>query len=158
MARKRIKRILQNPETYGDAPKQFPTVSVRPNSTNKIHNVKQNIQRRNFERGRTRDERINRKVELPIKSPIKFIEKIPKAKNDVCFVVGGGPSLNGFDFSELNGFDTIAINKSVEFIQNPTYFITTDYSYFIKASLPLDKIKHKTRYTYVDRHCESQTV
>jgi hypothetical protein len=76
------------------------------------------------------------------------MQDIPKVKTDVCFVVGGGPSLNGFDFSELNGFDTIAVNKAVEFIQNPTYFITTDYSYFIKASLPLDKIKQKTRHTY----------
>ena len=49
MARKKIKRIIQSPESYGDAEKQFPTVSLRPNATNKIHNVKQNIQRRNFE-------------------------------------------------------------------------------------------------------------
>ena len=51
MARKKIKRIIQSPESYGDAEKQFPTVSLRPNATNKIHNVKQNIQRRNFEKG-----------------------------------------------------------------------------------------------------------
>jgi len=54
MARKKIKRIIQSPESYGDAEKQFPTVSIRPNATNKIHNVKQNIQRRNFEKGRSR--------------------------------------------------------------------------------------------------------
>ena len=148
MARKKIKRIIQSPESYGDAEKQFPTVSIRPNATNKIHNVKQNIQRRNFEKGRSRAQRINRNPQEQVNAPIKFMQDIPKVKTDVCFVVGGGPSLNGFDFSELNGFDTIAVNKAVEFIQNPTYFITTDYSYFIKASLPLDKIKQKTRHTY----------
>jgi hypothetical protein len=148
MARKKIKRIIQSPESYGEPEKQFPTVSLRPNATNKIHNVKQNIQRRNFEKGRSRAQRINRNPQEQVNAPIKFMQDIPKVKTDVCFVVGGGPSLNGFDFSELNGFDTIAVNKAVEFIQNPTYFITTDYSYFIKASLPLDKIKQKTRHTY----------
>jgi hypothetical protein len=61
MARKKIKRIIQSPESYGEPEKQFPTVSIRPNATNKIHNVKQNIQRRNFEKGRSRSrQRINR--------------------------------------------------------------------------------------------------
>ena len=102
MARKKIKRIIQSPESYGDAEKQFPTVSIRPNATNKIHNVKQNIQRRNFEKGRSRAQRINRNPQEQVNAPIKFMQDIPKVKTDVCFVVGGGPSLNGFDFSELN--------------------------------------------------------
>ncbi len=144
MDRKKIKRNIKNPETYGDKEKHYPRVSIRPNTTNKIHNVKQNIQKKNF----IRKQRINRNPVEPVKDPVKFITQIPKAKNDICFVVGGGPSLNGFDFTELNGFDTIAVNKAVEFIPNPTYFITTDYSYFIKASLPLDKIKQKTKSTY----------
>ena len=48
MSRKNIKRIKQEPESYGNEPKQFPKVALRPNSTNKIHNVKQNIQKRTF--------------------------------------------------------------------------------------------------------------
>ena len=51
-------------------------------------------------------------------------------------------------FTSLNGFDTIAVNKAVEYIPNPTYFITTDYSYFIKASLPIEKIKQKVHKSY----------
>ena len=144
MSRRRIKKIIQDPESYGNKEKQFPTVSIRPNSVNHIHNVKQNIQKRNFKN------RVNREpLKSPVKSPIKFIEnEFVNVNKDICFVVGGGPSLNGFDFTQLNGFDTIAINKAVEYIPNPTYFITTDYSYFVKASLPIDQIKLKAHKSY----------
>ncbi len=141
MSRRNIKRIKQDPKSYGDEPKQFPKVSIRPNSTNKIHNVKQNIQKRTF---------VNRKpLTEQVKTPINFIDTaLEQANRDICFVIGGGPSLNGFDFSSLNGFDTIAVNKVVEYMNNPTYFITTDYSYFIKASLPIGKINQKVRKSY----------
>ena len=142
MSRRKIKRVTQNPKSYGDEKPQFPTVTIRPNSVNKIHNVKQNIQKRTFKTntGPLLD---------PVKSPINFLRsEFANINKDICFVVGGGPSLNGFDFSLLNGFDTIAINKAVEYIQNPTYFITTDYSYFTKASLPIDEIKLKTQKSY----------
>ena len=143
MSRKRIKKITQSPNSYGEESRQFPKVTLRPNTVNKIHNVKQNIQKRTF----------NRTQRLPlkevIKSPINFIStSLDQTSQDICFVVGGGPSLNGFDFTTLNGFDTIAINKAVEYIPNPTYFVTTDYSYFVKASLPIDRIKLKTYRSY----------
>ncbi len=143
MSRRRIKKITQDPHSYGNEPKQFPRVSVRPNSVNHIHNVKQNIQKRSFNRTpRT-------PLTQPIKKPINFItNEFKNVKKDICFVIGGGPSLNGFDFTQLNGFDTIAVNKAVEYVPNPTYFITTDYSYFIKASLPIDQIKLKTHKCY----------
>tara|TARA_R100000900_G_scaffold143298_1_gene125974 strand:+ start:783 stop:2312 length:1530 start_codon:yes stop_codon:yes gene_type:complete len=143
MSRRRIKKIIQDPQSYGEKPKQFPTVSIRPNATNKIHNVKQNIQRRKFNR--------TQRVPLKdtVKTPINFLRnEFANVNKDVCFIVGGGPSLNGFDFTNLNGYDTIAINKAVEYISNPTYFITTDYSYFVKASLPIDQIKLKTQRSY----------
>jgi len=149
MARKKIKRIVQQPESYGEKPKQFPRVSVRPDVLNKIHNVKQNIQKRNFNHQQRINRRVNDENSLGVNNPINFItEKLPQTNRDICFVIGGGPSLSGFDFTDLNGFDTIAVNKAVEFIPNPTYFVTTDYSYFMKASLTLDQIKQKTRSTY----------
>lgn len=49
------------------------------------------------------------------------------------FIVGGGSSLKGFDFSLLNGKDTIAVNKSVFYLNNPTYFITLDYTFESKV-------------------------
>ena len=131
MARRNIKKIKQDPNSYNKVEDQFPRVTLR----GKIANPTRNFNRQ--------------PLVQQVKQPIKFLNtEIPKANKEVCFVVGGGASLSGFDFGQLNGFDTIAINKAVEFIQNPTYFITTDYSYFIKASLPIDKINQKTRYTY----------
>ena len=144
MSRRRIKKIIQSPESYGEKPKQFPKVTLRPDGINRIHTVKKNIQKRSF------TNKVNRSpLTHHIAPPIKFIEDdLPKTKKDICFVVGGGPSLDGFDFSLLNGFDTIAVNKSVEYIPNPTYFVTTDYSYFIKASLPIEKINQKVNKSY----------
>ena len=54
-------------------------------------------------------------------------------KSDSVFVVAGGPSLLGFDFSLLEGKDVIAVNKAVDFIKKPTYFITIDYTYLSKS-------------------------
>ncbi len=42
-----------------------------------------------------------------------------------CFVVGTGPSLEGFDFSSLEGEETIAINHAVRFFE-PTYVFWGD--------------------------------
>ena len=72
------------------------------------------------------------------------IARIFDNKNsDTVFVVAGGPSLSGFDFSLLEGKDVIAINKAVDFIKKPTYFITIDYTY-------LSKSDHSIK-TYSDR-------
>jgi len=55
------------------------------------------------------------------------------AKNDhkfssPCFVVGGGPSLKGFDFELLRNQTTIVSGKTIFDLPNPDYFITTDYT------------------------------
>ena len=143
MSRRNIKRIKKEPESYGNEQKQFPKVAIRPNSINKIHNVKQNIQKRTF------TNRVSRQpLTDKVNSPINFIENLSKTQKDICFVIGGGPSLNGFDFTSLNGCDTIAVNKAVEYLPNPTYFITTDYSYFVKASLPISQINQKVYKSY----------
>jgi hypothetical protein len=142
MKRRNIKKIKTDPNSYGDEAKQFPRVTIRP-GTNKVHNPRTAMQSRSFNR-------TSRKaLEAQPNQPVNFLRgEITKSQKDICFVVGGGPSLSGFDFSQLNGYDTIAVNKAVEYIQNPTYFITTDYSYFIKATLPIERIRQKCQYTY----------
>lgn len=60
--------------------------------------------------------------------------------NKECYIIGGGMSLEGFDFSTLRDVDTIAVNKSVFFVPDPTYFITTDYSF-------LNKMKNQNLYS-----------
>jgi hypothetical protein len=48
MSRRRIKKIIQSPESYGEKPKQFPKVTLRPDGVNRIHQVKKNIQKKIF--------------------------------------------------------------------------------------------------------------
>lgn len=40
------------------------------------------------------------------------------------YIIGGGPSLKGFDFSLLADRDTIAVNSAIQDVPNPTHFIT----------------------------------
>jgi len=140
MKRRNIKKINIPPQAKEDK-KQYPRLTIRQNQKPKLINPRQAVRTRNISRKPLTEE---------IAPPIKFLEHVNFNSNDseICFVVGGGPSLNGFDFTQLNGFDTIAVNKSVEYIPNPTYFITTDYSYFVKASLPIERIKQKSKNTY----------
>jgi len=49
----------------------------------------------------------------------------------IC-IVGGGPSLRGFDFGLFEGLNTIVTNKSIYSVDHPNYFITVDYSFLIK--------------------------
>jgi hypothetical protein len=143
MRRRNIKKIIQKPKSYGIPEQQFPRITMRQDNLNIIPNTKSKVQNRSFNKT-PRQPLIDQVV-----PPIKFKRnEFTQTNNDICFVVGGGPSLNGFDFTRLNGFDTIAVNKAVEYIPNPTYFITTDYSYFTKASLPIGRIKQKTQHTY----------
>ncbi len=138
MARRNIKKIVTPTRQTNDNPeKHFPRVSIRPNRANAV--VPQGRQMRRF----------NKRPPTPA-APIVFMQNhhLPKPSKDICFVIGGGPSLSGFDFNQLDGYDTIAVNKAVEFINNPTYFITTDYTFFEKGSLPLPSIRQKCNYTY----------
>jgi len=55
-------------------------------------------------------------------------------KNRV-FIVAGGPSLKGFDFSLLKDEDTITVNRSIFYTPNPNYFITSDYTFLKKIDM-----------------------
>lgn len=49
------------------------------------------------------------------------------------FIIGGGPSLKGFDFDLLKNQNTIAVNYAVKYVPNPTYFLTADSGVIRKA-------------------------
>jgi hypothetical protein len=51
------------------------------------------------------------------------------------FIVGGGSSLTGFDFSKLKGHHTIVVNKSIFDVPQANYFITIDYTFLRKIDL-----------------------
>ena len=145
MARKNIKRITTPRKQIESEPeKNFPRVSLRPgvNEVTPSARERRNIQKTRF------NKTPRGPLTQQVSSPIKFLKKIDESKADVCFVIGGGPSLTGFDFTLLNGFETIAVNKAVEFLSNPTYFVTTDYSYFVKANLSIEQINMKVKASY----------
>jgi hypothetical protein len=147
MSRSRIIKTTQPPKSYGQPENNYPRVILRQNKPTLIVG---NSNRQVTRTAVSRTTRSSKKPPNAVVLPINFLttEFAKNSKESICFVVGGGPSLCGFDFSQLNGYDTIAVNKSVEFIQNPTHFITTDYTYFLKASLPIGQIKQKCKNTY----------
>ena len=44
---------------------------------------------------------------------------------DKIYVVGGGPSLVGFDFNKLKDLTTIVVNSAIIDVPDPNYFITS---------------------------------
>ena len=53
-----------------------------------------------------------------------------------CFIVGGGPSLKGFDWSKLRGELVIALNSAAFEIQNPTVCFGADYRWQNERAKP----------------------
>jgi len=51
---------------------------------------------------------------------------------DEIFIIGGGPSLRGFPFYQLEDKTTIAVNEAALDVPNPTYCITADSGTFRK--------------------------
>jgi hypothetical protein len=47
-----------------------------------------------------------------------------------CFIIGGGESLKGFDFSKLDNELTISINKAFKFYQNSTINYSMDSTFY----------------------------
>lgn len=56
--------------------------------------------------------------------------------DEKVFIIGGGPSIETSSLKTLINCDTIAVNKSVFFVPNPTHFITMDYTFMRKVGLP----------------------
>lgn len=48
------------------------------------------------------------------------------------FIVGGGPSLTGFNFRLLDGKDMIAINQALFRLPSAKYFVTMDYTWRLR--------------------------
>ena len=47
-----------------------------------------------------------------------------------CFIVGGGPSLRGFEFSKLNSKHTIAVNRAQEYIYPTILFFMDNETFY----------------------------
>lgn len=68
------------------------------------------------------------------------------AKNSTrVFILGGGPSVKDMNLSFLNGEDVICVNKAIDLVRNPTFFITMDYSFFGKVGSTVQNITSKAK-------------
>ncbi len=54
--------------------------------------------------------------------------------NKSIYIIGGGSSLKGFDFSKLKDKTTVAVNKSYSYVPDLDYFITIDFTALKKIS------------------------
>ena len=74
----------------------------------------------------------------------------PSPKSNRLFIIGGGPSINKIDLGLLENEDTMCINASINYVKNPTYFVTMDYSYFdTKRNInTVDEVVNKAKYSY----------
>jgi len=74
--------------------------------------------------------------------------------NEDVYIIGGGSSLKGFDFKQLEDKDTIAVNVSAFDVPNPTYCITADSGIFRKLQEGyFDRIKTSWVVVSNPNHC-----
>lgn len=52
-----------------------------------------------------------------------------------CFIVGGGPSLQGFDYNLLRDKHVIAVNQAIFKLPNAQHFVTMDYTWLQKSKV-----------------------
>lgn len=74
---------------------------------------------------------------------ITITKSLPAATKNRCFIIGGGPSLKGFDFSQLEGEDVIVTNAAISYVKHAKYFVTMDYQILSKISNIFEKAKSK---------------
>lgn len=56
-------------------------------------------------------------------------------EGESCFIVGGGPSLQDFNYEILEGKDVIVVNQAIWKVPNAKYFITMDYTWLSKSKI-----------------------
>tara|TARA_B100000900_G_C20435213_1_gene656684 strand:+ start:117 stop:920 length:804 start_codon:yes stop_codon:yes gene_type:complete len=117
-------------------------------------NVRTNIQRRNDERSAVRTTNNQAiaanitKIQHSLKNAAEEKPRtvrysyVPKLfPNETIFIVGGGPSLKGFDFRSLYGKRTIAINKALIYVTDPDVVYWTDGRFYTWFKNEVDSFK-----------------
>jgi hypothetical protein len=56
-------------------------------------------------------------------------------KDKSIYIIGGGPSLKGFDFQKTANLNTLVINHAAEHVINPSFFLTADSGVIRKAAI-----------------------
>lgn len=84
--------------------------------------------------------------------------KLSPSKTKKVFIVGGGPSLKNFDFSNFEGYDVIAVNKAIEHVSSAKYFVTMDYTFLSKTALSVQDINDKVEASYFVLNLEGNNI
>ena len=109
MQRRGLKKIIQEP-----------IAEIRPsNITRRVH--KRNIiKTKSIQPARGFAQRALeiKNSEVPTGKPVKYSVVPRKFEGETIYIIGGGSSLKNFNFDQLKGLKTIAINKAVFFHQS----------------------------------------
>jgi|TARA_R110000822_G_scaffold18263_1_gene60522 hypothetical protein len=120
-----------------------------PNAVAHTTNIQRKTTTRNFEKvshiqaARTRLSKTIGVVnsEKPMASKIKYSTVQNKFQNETIYIIGGGPSLENFDFSKLAGRVTIAINKAIIFHNIADVLYWTDTRFYTWFKNEVDNYK-----------------
>lgn len=75
------------------------------------------------------------------------------------YIIGGGSSLEDFDFSKLQNKDTIAVNKSILDVSDCNYFVTMDHSIFGKVDkFKRDLKKYSCTKVFIANFCKPYMI
>jgi hypothetical protein len=74
-------------------------------------------------------------------SDIKYTTIQKKFEGEVVYIIGGGPSLKNFDFRQLAGSRTIAINKAILFHTQADVLYWTDVRFYTWYKNEIDNYK-----------------
>lgn len=70
-------------------------------------------------------------------------------RNNV-YIIGGGMSLENFDFSKVSDKNVIAVNKSIFSVPNAKFFITMDYTFLNKIKTSYNEfMEHKATKVFI---------
>lgn len=86
---------------------------------------------------------------VPTKNQKNFKKVEPIWAGETVYLIGGGPSLKGFEWNRLKGKKTIAINKAVKFYPNADAMYWTDgrvYSWLNKEINDFKGLKYTIRW------------
>jgi hypothetical protein len=84
-----------------------------------------------------------------------------KRKSNKVFIIGGGASLINLNLDFIKNEDVICVNKAIDLIKNPKYFITMDYTFFKKDGVSIQETVNKAQsshfvinktHSYITKH------
>jgi len=121
MQRRGVKKIIQEP-----------IAEVRTSNITRRVNKRNIIKTKSIQPARGFSQRALeiKNSEVPTGKPVKYSVVPRKFEGETIYIIGGGPSLKNFNFSELKGLNTIAINKAVFFHQTADVLFWTDSRFY----------------------------